>query len=279
MKNTAHTFTRRSFLAAASTFVLGAGLSGCSQVQEVVDAFEGKADPSLLAVEQVPEEPLPIADGGTPAQFYQAGGFDLSRINAAADAHQICVVSGTGGYDCHVVFAEYTDGGWQTIVDTTGHIGENGIAVLEDNAEWGRQTPEGAFGLGFAFGIKENPGTRMEYRQVNGNHYWVADPESVYYNQWVDITDPAIVKDWSDNSQTEHLIDFTNPYAYSIVIQYNMPPVGWARSSAIFLHCIGHIFTGGCVSIPEEDMVTILQHIDPEGAVIVIANGDDVYKY
>ena len=163
-----------------------------------------------------------------------------------------------------------------SLVDTEGHVGWGGITT---NAYDGSlATPEGVFGLGFAFGIKEDPGTRMEYRLVDKYDYWVGDQDSEYYNQWVDIRETGKV--WVDDTYTEHLIDFTIPYAYSIFIQYNWPvQKDLPQNCAIFLHCIGNVATAGCVSIPEKDMVTILRAIDPEGAVIVIANGDDVYKY
>ena len=41
--------------------------------------------------------------------------------------------------------------------------------------------------------------------------------------------------------------------------------------SAIFLHCFGPArpFTGGCVSIPEEQMVFVMRHIDPNTVVVI----------
>ena len=274
MKATLTPVSRRTALTALAAVGTSFALSGCATIRSFVDAWHGQApQPDLPA--DLDDTPLDTSEADIPLDYYLVGGFDLSRIAAAKDVRQICIVSGTGGYDAHVVFAERREDGWTALVDTTGHIGGNGIAV--DIDEWSGKTPEGVFGLGFAFGIKDDPGTRMEYRKVTKDIYWVADPDSPYYNQWVDITETGKV--WKDGSQTEHLIDYTKPYAYCIVIQYNMPPTGYARSSAIFLHCIGHYFTGGCVSIPEADMVTILKAIDPEGAVIVIANGDDIYRY
>ena len=246
-------------------------LSGCTQVEEFVDSFHGTVDPSTISPDDVPDV-LSTDDGTIPADYYLVGGFDLSRIDAAADVRQICIVSGHDEHDCHVVFAERAQDGWKCIVDTEGHVGWNGIS--KDAYEGSIATPEGVFALGFAFGIKEDPGTRMEYRLVDEYHYWVDDPDSEYYNQWCDSRETGIA--WES---AEHLIDFTIPYAYCIWIQHNWPVQGYAQNSAIFLHCIGNVATGGCVSIPEEDMVTILQAIDPEGAVIVIANGDDVYNY
>ncbi len=236
--------------------------------------MHGSVDPQTFENYTSEPEVLSTEDTALPEDYYLAGGFDLSRIAAAEGATQICIVSGHGDYDAHVVFAELTKDGWEAVVDTEGHVGKNGIAKMGDGDEWSVQTPEGVYELGFAFGIKDDPGTRMEYRKVTETSYWVDDPDSELYNQWADSNDTGI--QWKS---AEHLIDYTVPYAYSIFIQYNWPVEGYARSSAIFLHCIGNYYTGGCISIPEEDMVTILQHIDPEGTLIVIANGDDVYNY
>lgn len=254
---------------------LGSALSGCSAIEEFVDSFHGTVDPAAISPDDAPDE-LPTDEETIPADYYLVGGFDLARIDAAADVRQICIASGYGEHDCHVVFAERTQDGWKCIVDTDGHVGWGGITT---NAYDGSlATPEGVYGLGFAFGINENPGTRMEYRLVDENDYWVGDQNSDYYNQWVDVSETGQV--WEDDTYTEHLIDFTIPYAYSIFIQYNWPvQADLPQNCAIFLHCIGNVATAGCVSIPEEDMVTILRAIDPEGAVIVIANGDDVYNY
>ena len=258
-------------LAGALLAVCLLALSGCAAVEEFLDSFHTKVPvPDLPPTAE--DTPLDPSEEGIPDSYYLVAGFDLSRIRAADDVRQICIVSGHGAHDCRVVFAERTMDGWTCIVDTEGHVGMNGIST---NAYEGSvATPEGVFPLGFAFGIKPNPGTRMEYRVVTKYDYWVDDPDSPLYNQWCDSRETGI--QWKS---AEHLIDYTKPYAYSIWIQHNWPVQGYAQNSAIFLHCIGHIFTAGCVSIPEKDMVTILKAIDPEGAVIVIANGDDVYKY
>ena len=46
-----------------------------------------------------------------------------------------------------------------------------------------------------------------------------------------------------------------------------MPGAG----SAIFLHCLGpnKPYTGGCVAIPQEQMIRVLQLIDPECVVVI----------
>lgn len=62
--------------------------------------------------------------------------------------------------------------------------------------------------------------------------------------------------------QAEHLIDYPVCYHYSIVINYNMNPIVSGKGSAIFLHCINQSYTAGCVAVPEETMLFILQWLD-----------------
>ena len=95
--------------------------------------------------------------------------------------------------------------------------------------------------------------------------YWSGDWQ-YRYNELVDIRDrPSL-----ETTACEHLIDMGAVYNYCLNIGYNpegQPDAG----AAIFLHCLNpeKEYTAGCVAIPEEDMIRVLQHIG-EGCVIVI---------
>ena len=39
--------------------------------------------------------------------------------------------------------------------------------------------------------------------------------------------------------------------------------------SAIFLHCSANRPTGGCISVPEDQMITILKNIQPDCQIII----------
>ncbi|BAK97640.1 hypothetical protein OBV_04420 [Oscillibacter valericigenes Sjm18-20] len=96
----------------------------------------------------------------------------------------------------------------------------------------------------------------MTYRQVTENSCWVDDPASVSYNQWVENTSNG---DWDS---AEHLIDYTEQYAYGFVIGYNQNPIISGAGSAIFFHC-GSCATAGCISASEDTVVTLLRWLDP----------------
>ena len=111
------------------------------------------------------------------------------------------------------------DGLWKLNNDLghiTGYAGRNGVNT--DKHEGDGCSPAGLFGLGYAFGNSPKPKTGMEYRPITKDTYWIDDPNSKYYNQWVEGTDGA---DWTDG---EHLSDNVISYAYAVVIDYNTPP-------------------------------------------------------
>ena len=43
------------------------------------------------------------------------------------------------------------------------------------------------------------------------------------------------------------------------------------RGSALFLHCFGPSkpFTGGCVAIPVDKMITVLQNVEPDCVLVI----------
>lgn len=78
---------------------------------------------------------------------------------------------------------------------------------------------------------------------------------SANYNQWVEPKNTTC-------ESAEHLIDYPQSYHYGIVIKYNMEPVIANKGSAIFLHCSTGNYTAGCVSLPENAMINVLQWVD-----------------
>jgi L,D-peptidoglycan transpeptidase YkuD (ErfK/YbiS/YcfS/YnhG family) len=129
-------------------------------------------------------------------------------------------------------------------------VGRNGVSF--DKVEGDGGTPGGLYAIGFAFGNMEKPETGLEYRKVTGQSYWVDDPDSGYYNQWVEGGEN---RDWKS---AEHLSESKNAYAYAAVIEYNTGYEKIAgKGSAIFLHC-GLSPTSGCVAVGESDMLKLL---------------------
>ena len=118
-----------------------------------------------------------------------------------------------------------------------------GLAGAAGNRQEKRGGPEDANGLytlDQAFGIRNNPGTKMPYVKVTDQHYWCSDSGSLYYNQLIR---------WDETGHRcggEHLIDYRGVYNYAVSIGYNKK--GKAdKGSAIFLHCSRNRATAGCV--------------------------------
>ena len=151
-------------------------------------------------------------------------------------------------------------------------IGKNGVS--KHTYEGSMTTPLGQFNLGIAFGI-HNLNINYPYIKINKNLYWVDDENSKYYNKLVSLNEkinnlnyPYIINlNKKDFSSAEHLIDYPKQYEYAIYIEYNVNGEkyedGRGKSSAIFIHCLGDKgYTGGCIAIPREEMIFILNFLD-----------------
>ena len=80
------------------------------------------------------------------------------------------------------------------------------------------------------------------------------------------------IKDLPDlnTEDSEHIVDYTYQYQYCLNISYNeegTPGLG----SAIFLHCLGpqKPYTGGCVAIPKDQMVTVMKNVREDCTVVI----------
>lgn len=153
------------------------------------------------------------------------------------------------------------NGKWKKRWSCPACVGRNGIGKTR---EGDGKTPSGVYSLGQAFGIKDNPGTKMPYIKVNRQHYWCGD--------WYNGTYNKLIRQDKTNHRCrgEHLIQYKGVYNYSIFIEYNKKGVP-KKGSAIFLHCSSGRSTAGCVAIPEKYMKKILKRLNPsENPKIII---------
>ena len=145
---------------------------------------------------------------------------------------------------------------------TPGYIGKHGLGKTK---EGDGMTPVGVFHFNKAFGIAIDPGCKMDYQQVNKNDYWSGDP-NYKYNQMVKI------KDYPDLNMedSEHIVDYEYQYQYCLNISYNEEGEA-GKGSAIFLHCLGPYkpYTGGCVAIPKDQMITVMRNVDKDCVVVI----------
>ena len=201
----------------------------------------------------------------------------ISNTVASSRSSQIITVVSKGGSYGELVFWEKDSAGEWFIVDkVSARLGQNGMKAASEVYEMDKSTPTGIYSLTEAFGINPDPGSMIRYRQLDGSEYWVDDVYSEYYNT-MQFGEPN--GRWNS---AEKLIDYQGYYNYSVVIDYNRWPVIPGKSSAIFLHCDIGSYTYGCVAIPEQNLVNIINRLDPEKDpfIIIDFSYEDIYtKY
>lgn len=162
------------------------------------------------------------------------------------------------------------DGRWQTAVPgrMEAFVGRRGIC--HDRVQGDRTSPAGLWALGLAFGNEPMPaGLLLPWRDVTPQSEWISDNDSLYYNTWQELGDPALTDDWAE---AEHLEDHAG-YALACVIRFNMYPYTVRdRGNAIFLHC-SEGPTSGCVGLSREDMETVLLWLDPDAHPHILITG------
>ena len=218
-----------------------ASVTASQKPSDPAETQENVASTQLLTV-TVPEELAAMsAAAGT-----DAATFEFSQLVTVKSDGDTALIS---------CYEKNADGSWAqaAIEPEQGFVGRMGVSTeANENASY---TPFGVYPLGTAFGIKENPGTKLDWFDVTESSYWVDDPESAYYNQHVEGAENA---DWNS---AEHLIDVSPNYNYAALIGYNTDPVEKGAGSAFFLH-VGSSPTAGCVAVSENKMVEILKWLD-----------------
>lgn len=138
---------------------------------------------------------------------------------------------------------------WKNTLKCDAIIGKNGLGKQK---EGDLKTPIGIYNITMAFGIKENPDTKLKYIEVTDDLYSCSD--KIYYNQIISST-----KTGHFSCSGEHLIEYVPQYNYAICFDFNNRNI-YGLGSSIFLHCKGSKdYTAGCIAIDEENMKCILQ--------------------
>ena len=151
---------------------------------------------------------------------------------------------------------------WANVYDNIpARIGYNGFSP--DKVEGDKKSPAGIFSIGFMLGRADNPGVKFEYRKLDGDEYWVDDPDSLFYNTW---QEGASNGRWKSSESLYNIWG----YKYAAVINYNMPDIVPGKGSAIFLHVSSEKPTIGCTTIPEDDLLKILRWLDPEKKPVIV---------
>lgn len=230
--------------------------TGCSKTET-----ETEAKSTTEAETEAETKADPVADTAFALYFTQqevrTSPEWVTKLESAKDAEQLIVVAGIDKTTAYVTMHEKnTDGKWEQIIATPGFIGLDGLGEANINDCY---TPVGTFTIDKAFGLADDPGCQMEYIKVDDNYYWSGDPKN-HFNELVNIKDVPDL----DTENSEHIADYD--YAYQYVLN-----MGWnaeceeEKGFAFFFHCfrVNRTYTGGCVGVPENIMLFIMQHIKP----------------
>jgi L,D-peptidoglycan transpeptidase YkuD (ErfK/YbiS/YcfS/YnhG family) len=220
------------------------------------------APPAPVTTHVEPSVPpqTPAATAPHPTTPAPAPPLLVTRLVGVGSATQVIAVSASSYGQTAATFTAYQrDGaGWHQVFGPwQADVGYAGFAPPGQKREGDGRTPSGSFGFGFFFGVLGNPGVQFPYRLVTGhNMVWDDDPASPLYNQWVDTT-------MSGAGVAPEAMDQTPAYDYGAVIDYNTTPNVPGDGSAIFLHVSGGGPTAGCVSLPTEELLSVLRWLSP----------------
>ncbi|UVI28325.1 L,D-transpeptidase family protein [Paenibacillus spongiae] len=156
----------------------------------------------------------------------------------------------------HIQAYEKKEGSWNSFFSCIGFVGENGITAASEKREGDGKTPAGVYPFELAFGKYENPGTSMNYRQMDDEDVWVDDPSSPLYNTLQRLPSKGR---WQS---AEFMLLDNDVYDYGSVIGYNTKERVPGAGSAIFMH-ISQGPTAGCLGMSREAMLKVLLWLDP----------------
>ncbi len=192
------------------------------------------------------------------------------------EINHIVVISGHKNNKTKITLNDYTkqsDGTWKKNWAVNGIAGANGIST--EKKEGDKKTPEGFFKATMTFGLKDNPGSKIDYHKIQTGDYWVDDSESKHYNKLVNTSTTA--KDWNS---AEDMMAAAPYYNYAIALDYNTEAVPY-KGSAIFIHCTktkNDTYSAGCVRIPEEYMVKLVKSTDKNTRFFIMASASTWYN-
>ncbi|MFQ6102699.1 MAG: L,D-transpeptidase [Candidatus Glassbacteria bacterium] len=209
----------------------------------------------------------------------------LKEVNVPDGVDQVVLVT-TDGWEADsgtMRLFERVEGGWResgTCMDVV--VGRNGMGwgcgIPWDAKEGPLKTegdgrsPAGAFEFQTAFGYDSLPpeGTRMPYRSITKDDYFVDDPLSEDYNRWVRLESG---KDPSARWRSfERMLRPDGLYSLGIVIKHNSDPVVKGKGSAIFIHIwkSAKMPTAGCTALSRPDLLRLLGWLDPQKSPLLL---------
>lgn len=174
---------------------------------------------------------------------------------------QLILVQSSGTSANILCYEKNSNGKWEKALNEFyGYVGANGVSLNISDGDG--CTPAGLFNIEYAFGTSQNPGTEFEYKPITYMSHWVLDPNSQYYNQWVEYSDysyDGIVKDWESS---EWLWEYSVSYSYGINFGYNQNPATPGNGSGIFIQCASSPTYGG-VGMNASDLASVICWLKP----------------
>lgn len=195
----------------------------------------------------------------------------VAQLGQATASSKLVVVLAEGS-NARIYAYQKQGEDWKEVLQTVGFVGRNGVSTTKKEGDG--TSPAGLYAFGRAFGLGADPASLMPYSQLTGKEFWVDDPQSEYYNTWVNSS--VQPKDWSS---AKDLSKETVAYAYAIVIEYNTAPVVKGAGSALFLHCTLQKPTSGCVSVPEPAMIQLLHFIDGHTKIAIARSVQELQTF
>jgi L,D-peptidoglycan transpeptidase YkuD (ErfK/YbiS/YcfS/YnhG family) len=223
-------------------------------------------------------DPAAVLYGGRVVHVY-AGGANSCASNLAdqltntAGATQLITVDSPSYSSTTAMLTAWrlVGGCWQVAFGPwTADVGTTGVS--DDKHEGDGATPTGAYTIGpTMYGVDPNPGVSYSYHQLVCGDWWDEDPTTPDYNTFQHVACGATPPFGGDS---EALWQSVPAYDYFAVIDYNTNPVVAGRGSAIFLHVDTGGPTAGCVSIPESDLVEVLDWLSPSANPLIVIGTD-----
>ena len=202
------------------------------------------------------------------------------------NARQVIVVEATrwSSNEGTLTAFEKSNGSWKVVQPTVrAQLGYGGL-VRGDRRRQGTGTvPTGVFEILNGFGRKADPGTAMDYIQVDRNDAWTYNPKvPSTYNVFQDVD-----RSWkSYGGYVEELWDMGMQYDYVAVLDYNLPegpirtdakgirrsttPPNTSRGGGIFLHVDNGNKTAGCVAVKRSVMRDLMRWLDPDKDPVIV---------
>jgi len=213
--------------------------------------------------------------------------FDPTRVG---DARQVIVVTADSWRATEGTLTAYerTGDGWRVVQpEVRAQLGYGGMVRGDRRRQGTGTTPTGIYDILNGFGRKPDPGTALDYRQVDRDDAWTYNPRVPRtYNIYQDAD-----RSWkSYGGYVEELWDMGMQYDYVAVLDYNLPrgpittnargvrvtnnPGNLQRGGGIFLHVDNGNETAGCIAVERAVMRALMRWLDPDESPVIVIEVD-----